>query len=183
MDESDSMSPIVDPESQEHRVNLMRAAAKSRDFIRSLQAAAANHRDLLIAQRGPGELVGEMALFSKSLTRCATVRCATKVTARIITHEQLVEFLMQQPMAKHQIREKIWKKESEITMVEALVKLANVHDIISASLEAVGLVPPAMSGQLYHLQQHQVVQMMRQQQQMQMQQQMQQQQQMQMQHR
>lgn len=33
----------------------------------------------------------------------ATVRCATRVTARIITHEQLVEYLMQQPMAKHQV--------------------------------------------------------------------------------
>lgn len=70
-----------------------------------------------------------------SLPAGATVRCATRVTARIITHEQLVEYLMQQPMAKHQIREGIWKKESEITMVEALVKLANVHDTIAASLE------------------------------------------------
>jgi hypothetical protein len=34
----------------------------------------------------------------------ATVRCATRVTARIITHEQLVEYLLQQPMAKHQVR-------------------------------------------------------------------------------
>jgi hypothetical protein len=33
----------------------------------------------------------------------ATVRCATRVTARIITHEQLVEYLLQQPMAKHQV--------------------------------------------------------------------------------
>lgn len=47
-------------------------------------------RDLLIAQRGPGELCGEMALFSKGLQRSATVRCATKVVARVITHEQLV---------------------------------------------------------------------------------------------
>ncbi len=51
---------------------------------------AGTTRDLLIAQRGPGELVGEMALFSKSLLRTATVRCASKVVARVITHEQLV---------------------------------------------------------------------------------------------
>lgn len=43
---------------------------------------------------------------------------------------------MANPMAKHQVREIIWKKESEITMVEALVKLANVFEIISASVEA-----------------------------------------------
>eukprot|EP00983_Pelagomonas_calceolata_P091032 1157492-Pelagomonas_calceolata.AAC.10 len=34
---------------------------------------------------------------------CASVRCVTKVTVRIITHEQLVEYLIKQPMAKHQI--------------------------------------------------------------------------------
>ncbi len=46
-----------------------------------------------------------------------------------------VEYLMANPLAKHQVREVIWKKESEITMVEALVKLTNVHDNIAASLE------------------------------------------------
>lgn len=57
---------------------------------RSPRTTAGTTRDLLIAQRGPGELVGEMALFSKSLLRTATVRCATKVVTRVITHEQLV---------------------------------------------------------------------------------------------
>ncbi len=151
--------------------------------------------ELLIAQRGPGEMVGEMALFNKSQTRCkysgrthphththtpacpyyhntlscgelmpyvsvstttlpslhgpdvcvcvcvcvhagATVRCNTAVTARIVTTDQLVAYLMEQPMAKHQIREGIWKKESEITIVDALVKLANAYDIINAPLQA-----------------------------------------------
>ena len=40
--------------------------------------------DLLIAQRGPGELVGDMALFRKNKTRCATVRCCTDLTVRVI---------------------------------------------------------------------------------------------------
>ncbi len=33
----------------------------------------------------------------------ATVRCATAVKARIITHEQLIEYLLRQPLAKHQV--------------------------------------------------------------------------------
>ncbi|GIL72516.1 hypothetical protein Vretimale_4302 [Volvox reticuliferus] len=135
MDDSDTMSPIVDEESRQHRVNLMRASDKAGAFVRSLQANAGTSRELLIAQRGPGELVGEMALFSKSLLRTASVRCATKVHTRLITHEQLVEYLIANPLAKHQVREVIWKKESEITMVEALVKLTNVQDVIAASLE------------------------------------------------
>ncbi|GLC35996.1 hypothetical protein PLESTB_000527500 [Pleodorina starrii] len=135
MDDSDTMSPIVDEESRQHRINLMRASEKAGAFVRSLQANAGTSRELLIAQRGPGELVGEMALFSKSLLRTASVRCVTKVHARLITHEQLVEYLIANPLAKHQVREVIWKKESEITMVEALVKLTNVQDVITASLE------------------------------------------------
>ncbi|KXZ56467.1 hypothetical protein GPECTOR_1g418 [Gonium pectorale] len=135
MDDSETMSPIMDEESRHHRINLLRASQKAGEFVRSLQANAGTSRDLLIAQRGPGELVGEMALFSKGLLRTASVRCATKVHARLITHEQLVEFLIANPLAKHQLREVIWKKESEITMVEALVKLTNVQDIIAASLD------------------------------------------------
>lgn len=141
-EESDVMSPIVDKEGLAHRTNLMRAAQKASEFVRSLQVAAGPPtvpalagRELLIAQRGPGELIGEMALFGKG-TRSASLRCTTKVVVRLIIHEQLVEYLMANPMAKHQLREIIWKKESEITMVEALVKLANVHDVVAASLEA-----------------------------------------------
>ncbi|KAJ9508791.1 hypothetical protein QJQ45_028102, partial [Haematococcus lacustris] len=135
MDESDSLSPILNMEGYTHRANLARAAAKASEFVGSLQSAGRGGRDLLVAQRGPGELVGDMALFSRSLTRCATVRCATRVTARVITHEQLVEYLAAQPLAKHQIREGIWKKESEIIMVEALVKLANVADLVMSTLQ------------------------------------------------
>jgi hypothetical protein len=59
------MLPLVDDESRAHRVKLMRAAAKAHDFILDLQSLRGVGQDLLIAQRGPGELVGEMALFSK----------------------------------------------------------------------------------------------------------------------
>jgi [calcium/calmodulin-dependent protein kinase] kinase len=33
------------------------------------------------------------------------------------------------------MRENILKKESEVTMVEALTKMANVHEVIVASLD------------------------------------------------
>lgn len=70
----------------------------------------------------------------------ATVRCSTPVIARIITHDQFTDYLSDQPMAKHQIREGIWKKDSEITIVDALVKLANAHDLITHSLALSGVV-------------------------------------------
>ena len=39
------------------------------------------------------------------------------------------------PDSPQQMRENILKKESEVTMVEALTKMANVHEIIVASLD------------------------------------------------
>ncbi len=40
MEDSDTMSPIVDEESRQHRINLMRASQKAGEFVRSLQANA-----------------------------------------------------------------------------------------------------------------------------------------------
>jgi hypothetical protein len=44
MDDSDSMSPIVDEDSRQHRVNLMRASQKAGEFVRSLQNNAGARR-------------------------------------------------------------------------------------------------------------------------------------------
>ncbi|MEW5301799.1 MAG: hypothetical protein WDW36_004637 [Sanguina aurantia] len=129
--ESDVMLPIVDGQSRCRRMKLLKASGKASEFINTLLGASGNGRDLLIAQRGPGELLGEMALFSKTLLRSATVRCASQVVVRIITHEQLVDFLLANLPAKHQIQEGIWKKQSEVMTVEALVKLAMLYNIIT----------------------------------------------------
>jgi hypothetical protein len=48
------------------------------------------------------------------------------------------DFVGKQPLLKFQLRELIWKKESEVTMVEALVKLGSVTDVVLASLETHG---------------------------------------------
>ena len=71
-------------------------------------------KDLLIAQRGPGELIGDMGLFSKHRQRQATVRCSSKMVVRVILPDQLEDYLMQQPLARNQMRENILKKESEV---------------------------------------------------------------------
>ncbi|MEW5317105.1 MAG: hypothetical protein WDW38_008433 [Sanguina aurantia] len=129
--DADAMMPIVDEQSRCRRMKLLKASGKASEFINTLLGASGNGRDLLIAQRGPGELLGEMALFSKTLLRSATVRCASQVVVRIITHEQLVDFLLANLPAKHQIQEGIWKKQSEVMTVEALVKLAMLYNIIT----------------------------------------------------
>lgn len=59
-----------------HALLFLRAAASS--------GAQATSGDLLLAHRGPGCLVGEMAMFSKTGQRTASVRCTTAVTARVI---------------------------------------------------------------------------------------------------
>ena len=172
LDESEAMSPILDAESRKNRMKLQRASTKARDFILKLQAAAnaqplpastspspSNIRSLLIAQRGPGDLIGDMGLFSKIRHRHATVRCTSAVVARVILPDQLEDYMTGTPLAKSQLREAILLKESEISMVEvrdewvermslirrpinrlsfmflqALTKLSNAHETITASL-------------------------------------------------
>jgi [calcium/calmodulin-dependent protein kinase] kinase len=67
-------------------------------------------RDLLIAQRGPGDLIGDMGLFSKNRQRQATVRCSSKLVARIILPDQLEDYLNRHTLALNQMRDNILKK-------------------------------------------------------------------------
>lgn len=141
MDESETMSPITDEASRDNRLKLLRASVKAQDFVKKLQEAGAGTgpcaNNLLIAQRGPGELLGDMALFRRNKTRCATVRCRTDLTVRVVLKDQLFRLMSENTVVKLLIRESILSKESEITMVDSLVKLANSCPVIAASLEAV----------------------------------------------
>lgn len=144
MDESEAMSPIADPESRKNRTKLQRASTKARDFILKLQAAAnalpspapapsspppSNIRSLLIAQRGPGDLIGDMGLFSKVRHRHATVKCTSAVVARVILPDQLKDYMANTPLAKSQLREAILLKESEISMVEVRSMMPFSHEL------------------------------------------------------
>lgn len=80
-----------------------------------------------IARRGSGEFIGEMVFFNHVGVRSATVRATTPMTVSIIGRDQLAAYLKQYPEAKHQLREIIWNRESELLMLEALHKLASVH--------------------------------------------------------
>jgi len=95
-------------------MKLLRASTKAQDFIKKLQEAAAVNgmvgQDLLIAQRGPGELIGDMGLFSKNRQRQATVRCSSKLVARIILPDQLEDYLNRHTLALNQMRDNILKK-------------------------------------------------------------------------
>lgn len=129
---------MVSVHDSEYRLKLIRAANSATDFVTRLDLAAApNGRssgdvELLVAQRGPGNLIGEMALFSKTGHRTATVRCATPVTARVILLDGLEKHLEQNPAAKVQIKETIMKRQAEINVVDALVKLAIAREDIAA---------------------------------------------------
>ena len=109
-------------------MKLLRASTKAQEFIKKLQEAAAGGggsrpltRDLLIAQRGPGELIGDMGLFSKNRQRQATVRCTSKLVARIILPDQLNDYLNSHTLARNQMRENVLKKVCHIMMCSEIL--------------------------------------------------------------
>ncbi len=59
MEDSDTMSPIVDEESRQHRINLMRSSQKAGEFVRSLQAQAGGCRAGKVAGPGAGRRMGQ----------------------------------------------------------------------------------------------------------------------------
>lgn len=55
-----------------------------------------NHHEVLLATRGKGDVIGEMALFDGG-TRSATVRATSKVEALTLTRESLVFLIRRNP--------------------------------------------------------------------------------------
>mmetsp|Transcript_2849 Transcript_2849/g.5351 ORF Transcript_2849/g.5351 Transcript_2849/m.5351 type:complete len:701 (-) Transcript_2849:72-2174(-) len=67
----------------------------------------------VVAIRGQGEFVGEMALISVRSVRSAFVRAQTKVTVLVITAAQLKDIMQNEPEAKDQLMATISQRQTE----------------------------------------------------------------------
>ena len=63
-----------------------KGAARAKEVMGGL---ARGHREYLVAVRGPGQFVGEMAAFASAALRCASVRARGPVRAKVIPGELL----------------------------------------------------------------------------------------------
>jgi len=105
---------------------LVKAAASASDLVRTL----ARGRDYLLAERGPGDFIGEMALIGGSgLRRACSVRVASEeVRVAVIPYALAKEHFRKHPEAKQRLAEVVWARQSETIVLEALLRLAAARD-------------------------------------------------------
>ncbi|KAK9823463.1 hypothetical protein WJX72_002919 [[Myrmecia] bisecta] len=112
---------------------LLEGASKAKTFMATLARGA---RDFLVALRSEGQFVGEMALFTTSALRCATVRAKGRVRVKVLTGQHLQECIDRIPEARQQVQEMVWMKQSENMVLEAMTRLAAVHDALEDLLRS-----------------------------------------------
>ncbi|KAL4854559.1 Calcium/calmodulin-dependent protein kinase kinase [Chlorella vulgaris] len=110
------------------------AATRARELLDGL---CRGNRLYLVACRGPGDFLGEMeALSGSSSRRAATVVAASSsVQAAVIPYAAAKAYLAQHPLAKQQLAQLMWLRQSEDIVLEALARLAAVGDDVLQLLQ------------------------------------------------
>mmetsp|Transcript_24580 Transcript_24580/g.80306 ORF Transcript_24580/g.80306 Transcript_24580/m.80306 type:complete len:1147 (-) Transcript_24580:43-3483(-) len=127
---------IADVDEEEEEEDLEEAYLGGKDPHDSLDyvpaeagpAAAAAVGETLVATRGRGELIGEMAVLSDSKSssrRMASVRARTEVRALVVTKEEFKRILAEQPEAEEEIRRTIDRRKSETIINQVQQRLHN----------------------------------------------------------
>ncbi|KAI3434951.1 hypothetical protein D9Q98_003005 [Chlorella vulgaris] len=131
-DGQDWQQPEV--EGEELPASLLEAATRARELLDGL---CRGDRLYLVACRGPGDFLGEMeALSGSSSRRAATVVAASSsVQAAVIPYAAAKAYLAQHPLAKQQLAQLMWLRQSEDIVLEALARLAAVGDDVLQLLQ------------------------------------------------
>ncbi|CAD7704676.1 unnamed protein product [Ostreobium quekettii] len=131
MNSSDSASSVaLTEDDRQARQTLVSASSNAIKFIRTLDRSPFG---LHVGTRSGGDVVGEMALFSREATRTATVRALTKTTVKVLSKEEVFNYFARHPKEKQQLREVMWKREGESVTVEGLFQLGKVHEVLANS--------------------------------------------------
>ena len=80
----------------------------------------------VIAVRGAGQFIGEMALFQSGVghKRTASVRAKTSVTALVVTKAQADEIIHNEPLVRERIASEILKRTNETTVFKTRRRLS-----------------------------------------------------------
>jgi len=133
MNSSDSASSVaLTEEDKEARKSLVEASKKAYEFMR-MQEKGDNK--MLVGRRADGDVIGEMALFTRECRRMATVRAVSKTVAKVLSKDEVMMYLARHPETRQQLRELVWKRESESVTVEGLFQLGNVHKALLSCYE------------------------------------------------
>lgn len=129
MNSSDSASSVaISDDDRAARQTLVNAASNAIKFIRTLDRSPFG---LHVGTRSHGDVVGEMALFSRESTRTATVRALTRMVVKVMSKEEVLNYFARHPKEKQQLREIMWKREGESVIVDGLFQLGKVYDTLA----------------------------------------------------
>ncbi|PRW33969.1 calcium calmodulin dependent kinase kinase 1 [Chlorella sorokiniana] len=103
---------------------LLEAATRAQELLTSLRRGGP--RDFLVAVRGPGDFVGETEVLGGSQSRrvASVVAASPSVRAAIIPYQTAKAYLARHPLAKQQLAQLMWLRQSEDLVLEALARLA-----------------------------------------------------------
>ncbi|GMH35908.1 hypothetical protein BSKO_03776 [Bryopsis sp. KO-2023] len=128
MNSSDSASSVaLTEEDRQARQNLVLAAERAAKAIRKLERG---QNELMVAHRSAGDVIGEMALFSRESARTATVKAMTKTVVKMMSKDEVLSYFARFPEAKQHLREIMWSREGESVTVEGLYQLGKVHEVL-----------------------------------------------------
>lgn len=86
--------------------------------------------EYILGKRGPGDFLGEVELFGGGIhnySRHASIVCTKEMWLIVIPRQDAKEYLARHPLAKQQMAEIVWQRQSEIIKVEAYSRLAGLH--------------------------------------------------------
>lgn len=114
-------------EDRQARQNLVVAADRAAKYIRKLDRG---QNELLVAEREAGDVVGEMALFTREPARTATVVAKTKTVVKVMMKDDVLSYFARFPEARQHLREIMWSRDGESVRIEGLYQLGKVHEIL-----------------------------------------------------
>lgn len=126
---------------------LVAAAAHAREAVAELQRSATEY---LLARRCQGDVVGEMELLRGPGARRAAsvIAAAPQVRVAHLPHAAARAYLANRPLARQQLAELAWVRQSETLVLEALTRLAAVGESLeqqqqtAANGSVVGVAEP-----------------------------------------
>lgn len=110
-------------EGEELPPSLIQAASRAQELLASLRRGPCEY---LVAVRGPGDFIGEMEALGGSQSRrgASVVAASSSVQAALIPYPAAKAYLSQHPLAKQQLAQLMWLRQSENVVLEGLARLA-----------------------------------------------------------
>ncbi|KAK9830087.1 hypothetical protein WJX72_009710 [[Myrmecia] bisecta] len=115
---------------------MLQATVRAAQFVTSTRLAT--REKTIITTRGPGDFIGEVAIFEQrggAASWATNVRAKTPVTALVLTQDDLRTLLQRTPEAEIEVRAAMAQRKSELLKMETLERIAGFQRDLERELE------------------------------------------------